>query len=92
MVESSIGDVGHLLLKIQEAFAATFGVEPQSVTLDTMPKDIPAWDSMGHVALMTSLEERLDVHFDIDEVMEMEGVQQIVGIAGTRLAAKRSVA
>lgn len=68
------------LIRIQEAFKAAFGVEPNSVTIDSKPGDIPAWDSMGHIALVSSLERAFDLSFDVDEVMEMENVRQIVRI------------
>jgi len=76
------------IVKVQEAFKAALKVEPQLVTIDTTPKDIPAWDSMGHVALATSLEQVFGLSFDVDEIMEMEDVRQIVRIVEARLAAK----
>jgi acyl carrier protein len=74
------------LKKIQTAFNAAFGVAPDSVTIDTTPRDIPAWDSMGHVSLISSLEQTFGLNFDVDEVMEMENVRQIVKIIGARRA------
>lgn len=68
------------MTKVQGAFRAAFDVDPQSITLETKPGDIPAWDSMGHVALVSSLEQAFGVTFDVDEVMEMENVRQIVMI------------
>lgn len=76
------------LIKVQTAFKAAFDVEPQSVTIDTKPGDIPAWDSMGHVTLVSSLERAFGLSFDVDEVMEMENVRQIVKIVEARLAKK----
>ena len=73
---------------MQTAFKAAFDVEPQSVTIDTKPGDIPAWDSMGHVTLVSSLERAFGLSFDVDEVMEMENVRQIVKIVEARLAKK----
>jgi acyl carrier protein len=66
--------------KVREAFKAAFNVDQQSITIDTLPKDVPAWDSMGHVALASSLEQIFGLTFDVDEVMEMENVRQIVRI------------
>jgi acyl carrier protein len=77
-----------LLTTIQEAFKAAFDVEPQSITIETKPTDIPAWDSMGHVALVSSLEQAFGLSFDVDDVMEMEDVRQIVRIVEARLAKK----
>lgn len=74
------------LKNIQTAFNAAFGVAPESVTIDTTPKDIPAWDSMGHVTLVSSLEQTFGLNFDVDEVMEMENVRQIVRIVQAKRA------
>jgi acyl carrier protein len=76
------------LKKIQAAFQVAFSVEPQTVTIDTTPKDVPAWDSMGHVALVSALEQAFGLNFDVDEVMEMENVRQIVRIIDAKLAKK----
>jgi acyl carrier protein len=76
------------LKKIQAAFQAAFGVEPQTITIDTAPKDVPAWDSMGHVSLVSGLEQAFGLNFDVDEVMEMENVRQIVRIVDAKLAKK----
>ena len=74
------------LKKIQTAFNLAFGVAPESITIDTTPKDIPAWDSMGHVSLVSSLEQTFGLNFDVDEVMEMENVRQIARIIEARRA------
>lgn len=78
----------NIIPKLQEAFTAAFNIEPQSITIDTTPKDIPAWDSMGHVALASNLERVFGLSFDVDEVMEMEDVRQIVRIVEAKLTAQ----
>jgi acyl carrier protein len=75
-----------ILKQIQTAFNLAFGVAPESVTIDTTPRDIPAWDSMGHVTLVSSLEQAFGLNFDVDEVMEMENVRQIVRIVEAKRA------
>ena len=69
-----------ILIKVREAFHVAFDVDPQLVTIDTVPDQIPGWDSMGHVALASSLERIFVLNFDVDELMEMENVQKIVQI------------
>lgn len=77
-----------LLTAVQGAFKAAFDVDPQSVTIETKPNDIPAWDSMGHIALVSSLEQTFGLGFDVDEVMEMEDVRRIIRIVEASLAKK----
>ncbi len=74
-----------LLAKIRTAFKAAFDIDPQTVTLDTVPGDISAWDSMGHVTLASSLEQAFGLTFDVDDLMAMENVQEIYRIVQSKL-------
>ena len=76
----------NVLARVQLAFSSAFELEPGSVTINTVPGDIRAWDSMGHVALASSLEQEFGVTFDVDELMEMENVREIVRILQGKLA------
>lgn len=76
------------LSKVQEAFKAAFNVDPASINIETKPGDVPAWDSLGHVSLVSSLERIFGVSFDVDEVMEMENVKQILRIVQAKTTPK----
>jgi acyl carrier protein len=78
----------NVLGRVQKTFNATFEVDPQMVTLDTVPEDIPAWDSMGHVTLANCLEQEFHVNLDVDELMAMENVREIVRILEAKHGAK----
>ena len=75
------------LTGVQQAFSAAFGVALESVTTDSGPDDVDGWDSLGHAALVSALEEAFAVQFDIDDVMEMENVVAVVRIVDARLKA-----
>jgi acyl carrier protein len=75
-----------VLARVQRAFSSAFDVEPGSVTINTVPGDIRAWDSMGHVTLASSLEQEFGLTFDVDELMEMENVREILRIVQAKLA------
>jgi len=79
------GNSDELLAKIRSAFQSSFDVDPQSITRDTVPGDIPAWDSMGHVTLASSLEQAFGLTFDVDDLMAMENVKEIYRIVQSRL-------
>jgi acyl carrier protein len=74
-----------LLAKVRVAFGATFDIDPQTITLDSTPNDIPPWDSMGHVELASSLERAFGVSFDVDDLMEMENVKEICRVVQSKL-------
>jgi acyl carrier protein len=78
---SSMEDV---LARVQKAFESAFHVDPQTVTIDSTPGDIPAWDSMGHVELVSSLERAFGLSFDVDDLMGMENVKEICRIVQSK--------
>jgi acyl carrier protein len=83
-----MSETDDVLAKVQEAFKATFGVDSQSVTMDTKAEDVSGWDSVGHLSLAASLEEVFGISLDVDDLMEMESVREIVRIMGAKLSKK----
>jgi acyl carrier protein len=74
-----------VLSKVQEAFHDTFDVETQSVSLETGPDDVPNWDSVGHMSLISTLERTFNISLDVDDIMEMENVRDIVRVVQSKL-------
>jgi acyl carrier protein len=83
-----MNDQDYVLDKVRQAFKAAFDVDPQSVSMDTTTSDIPAWDSVGHLSLASSLEEAFGITLDVDELMEMESVREIVRIITPKVSKK----
>jgi acyl carrier protein len=75
-----------LLEKVRTAFQSSFNVDPQTITINTVPSDIPAWDSMGHVTLASSLEQAFGLTFDVDDLMAMENVKEICRVIEFKLS------
>lgn len=81
-------DTNSILSKVQEAFKATFDIDPQLVSMETNASDIPGWDSVGHLSLASNLEQVFGISLDVDELMEMESVREIVRIIEAKLPKK----
>jgi len=62
---------------VEDVVSSVFGVERESVDESSSPSSVEGWDSMGHVNLVTALEQHLNVSIDIDDVMEMGSVGKI---------------
>ena len=83
-----MSDTDYILNKVQEAFKASFDIDPQSVTMETTADDVPGWDSVGHLSLGANLEEVFEISLDVDDLMEMESVRKIVAIITAKLSKK----
>jgi acyl carrier protein len=70
--------------RIAEAFNAVFQISPEEVTDSLSPQDVTGWDSLGHVRLVTQLQEQFGVEFEVDEIMRMENVAEIKKILVAR--------
>jgi acyl carrier protein len=74
-----------VLARVQKVFHEAFDIEEQSVSLETVPSQVPAWDSVGHLDLASRLEQVFGVSFDVDDLMEMENVGDVVRIINAKL-------
>jgi len=81
-----MNDTEGILPKVREVFKASFDIDPQKVTLETAARDIPGWDSVGHLSLASNLELAFKISLDVDEMMQMENVGEIVRIIQAKLA------
>lgn len=60
--------------KYVAAFTSTFLVDESA--LPTLKyQDIAAWDSVGHMGLMTALEETFGIEMDIDDIIEFSSFE-----------------
>lgn len=74
------------LEKVIEIVAETCDVEKSEVNENSTVGDFPAWDSVGHLSILSSVEEAFDISFEPEEMMEMEDVKDIVEAVNAKLA------
>lgn len=64
--------------KVIEIVASVCEVDKAEVTEDSTVGDFPAWDSMGHLSILSQVEENFGISFEPEEMMELEDVSDIV--------------
>ena len=65
------------IMSIEAVVARTFNLDPSEVTDELSRETVEEWDSMGHLSLITGLEEEYKVSFAIADAMEINSVQDI---------------
>lgn len=60
--------------KIIAVFAKTFELPEQEVTGDIAYNSHEKWDSLGHLELVSNLEEAFGISFSMDDVQKMSSV------------------
>ena len=66
----------HIRPELADIFADVFMFAEQ-LTQRTGPDDVPKWDSLRHIALVSAIEETYDIKLSMDEMMEMVDVRAI---------------
>jgi acyl carrier protein len=50
------------------------------LTRATSPEDVPRWDSLQHIALVSAIESTFGISLSMDEMMEMRSVGDIEAV------------
>ena len=67
-------------MRVEEVVAKVFNLDTTEVTDALSKETIAEWDSMGHLSLITSLEERYKISLAISDAMEMTSVAKIKSV------------
>lgn len=64
--------------KIVEIVAEVLGITPEQVQPGLSIGDIPAWGSMAQMRLISTLEQRLEIEFPLEDLFDLTSVSAIV--------------
>lgn len=78
-------DINEIKSKVREIVAGICGVKVSEVTENSTVGDFPQWDSVGHLSILSQVEEAFDISFEPEEMMEMEDVKDIVEAVKSKL-------
>lgn len=71
--------------KVVEIIAGICDVQKNEINEKSTIGDFPAWDSVGHLTILSSVEEAFDISFEPEEMMELEDVKDIVAAVNAKL-------
>ena len=60
-----------------EIFAEVFEVSSGAITKDIKMDDIEAWDSLTHLRLFMTIEEKMGAKFSTDEIVRISSMEEI---------------
>ena len=66
--------------KIYQFIAETLHINIDIVNEDLGIGDIPEWDSLAHVMLLSRIEEKFGVSLDADQALDLETVEDLIDI------------
>lgn len=69
---------------LKAIFADVFGVTAAEYSDDLSPDTLTDWDSLGHIRLVSAMEDKLALTFETAEIMDMATVGAIKEILQRR--------
>lgn len=70
--------------RLQNIFREVFDDDRLTLADDTSRESLEAWDSLGHIRLISAMEEGLGVSFTLDEIENMASVAQILACLSSK--------
>ncbi len=64
--------------QVKEIIARVLNVDLSVISNDLSSGDIPEWDSVGNLAIISTLEQELDVEFPLEDLFDLTSVRSIV--------------
>lgn len=72
--------------KLNKILLNVFRIEDGELSDDLTIEDIQLWDSLTHMALITSIESSLKITFTMQDIMIMRDIKTIKSIVREKLA------
>ncbi len=71
---------------IVSVFEESLDLDDYTLNLDSEFGEVPDWDSLGHMKIIAEIESRLDLEFEIDEIVGVDTVSKLVDMVNIKLS------
>lgn len=65
-------------LQVKEIIARVLNLDSAVITDELSSGDIPEWDSVGNLAIISTIEQELGIEFPLEDLFDLTSVQSIV--------------
>lgn len=71
--------------KVKSIISSILGVDVSEIGDDTAIGDLPEWDSLNHIQIISAIEKEFNFRFTPDVMMDLEDVSDIVDATEARV-------
>ena len=68
------------LEKYRKVFSKSLSIDENKVKKELKYNDIPEWDSIGHMTLMSGLEEEFNISLETDDIVDFSSFEKGIEI------------
>ena len=70
---------------MQSVFKKALESKNYKLKIDSKYESVPGWDSLGHMKIISELEKKLKIDFDIDEIIAKNTVKKLIDMTNKKL-------
>lgn len=70
--------------KLTRVFSAVLGIDEATIGPDTSPENVPTWDSLNAIILLTEIEKAFDHKFGYDEAMSIKNFADVTALIASK--------
>ena len=64
--------------QVKEIIARVLNVDLARITSSLSSGDIPEWDSVGNLAIISTIEQEINIAFPLEDLFDLTSVQSII--------------
>jgi len=64
--------------QVREIIARVLNVDVDVITDSLSSGDIPQWDSVGNLAIISTIEQELNIEFPLEDLFDLTSVRSII--------------
>lgn len=80
--------MNNLHMRMESVFSDVLNVKNLRLADSMSSHDIPGWDSLAHVKLITALEDEFGVRFTLDETIDLASVADLKQSLSTKVLSR----
>lgn len=65
--------------QVKQIIANVLNVDLNVITAELSSGDIPEWDSVGNLAIISTLEQELGIEFPLEDLFDLNSVRALIG-------------
>ena len=69
---------------MKEIFEESLDIDASELNLDSEYEQVENWDSLGHVRIIGEIEDRLNLEFDIEEIVGQDTVDKLIKLVQSK--------
>ena len=70
---------------MKSVFEKSLEIDADSLDLNSEFEEVPGCDSLGHIKIISEIENRLDLEFEIDEIVGQDTILKLIDMVKAKI-------